>query len=177
MKITLLTVGKTDRDWVKQGLDIYVSRLKHYIPFSIVEIPELKNVSALTKEQIKTREGELILKNLRPTDDVILLDERGKEYSSVELAKVIQDKISYEGKDIVYIIGGARVYNEAIDYVQKLELTLILTTSEADAYFPDFTRFLKLNESDLHFQNEIYYKFATYCLPITTSNPINYYSI
>ena len=52
MKITLLTVGKTDRDWVKQGLDIYVSRLKHYIPFSIVEIPELKNVSALTKEQI-----------------------------------------------------------------------------------------------------------------------------
>ena len=61
MKITLLTVGKTDRDWVRQGLDIYVSRLKHYIPFSIIEIPELKNVSALTKDQIKTREGELIL--------------------------------------------------------------------------------------------------------------------
>jgi dihydrofolate reductase len=74
----------------------------------------------------------------------------------------------------VYIIGGARVYNEAIDYVQKLELTLVLTTSEADAYFPDFTRFLKMNESDLHFQNEIYYKFATYCLPITTSNSIDY---
>ena len=67
MKITLLTVGKTDRDWVKQGLDIYVSRLKHYIPFNIVEIPELKNVSALTKDQIKTREGELILKNIRQT--------------------------------------------------------------------------------------------------------------
>ena len=114
MKITLLTVGKTDRDWVKQGLDIYVSRLKHYIPFSIVEIPELKNVSALTKEQIKTREGELILKNLRPTDDVILLDERGREYTSVELAKVIQDKISYEGKDIVYIIGGAYGFSEAV---------------------------------------------------------------
>ena len=54
MKITLLTVGKTHRDWVKQGLDIYTSRLKHYIPFSIVEIPELKNVSALSKDQIKT---------------------------------------------------------------------------------------------------------------------------
>jgi 23S rRNA (pseudouridine1915-N3)-methyltransferase len=114
MKITLLTVGKTDRDWVRQGLDIYVSRLKHYIPFSIVEIPELKNVSALTKEQIKSREGELILKNLRPTDDVILLDERGREYTSVELAKVIQDKISYEGKDIVYIIGGAYGFSEAV---------------------------------------------------------------
>ena len=60
MKIALLTVGKTDRDWVKQGLDIYVSRLKHYIPFSINEIPELKNVSAMSRDQIKTKEGELI---------------------------------------------------------------------------------------------------------------------
>lgn len=114
MKITLLTVGKTDKDWVRQGMDIYVSRLKHYIPFSVVEIPELRNVSALTKEQIKVREGELILKNIRPSDDVILMDERGKEYTSVELAKVIQDKISYTGKDMVYIIGGAYGFSEAV---------------------------------------------------------------
>ena len=114
MKITLLTVGKTDKDWVKQGMDIYISRLKHYIPFSVVEIPELKNVSALTKEQIKTREGELILKNIRPGDDLILLDERGKEYTSVELAKVIQDKISYAGKDMVYVIGGAYGFSEQV---------------------------------------------------------------
>lgn len=114
MKITLLTVGKTDRDWVKQGLDIYVSRLKHYIPFAITEIPELKNVSALTKEQIKVREGELILKNIRPDDDVILLDERGKEYSSVELAETIRNKISYIGKDIVFVIGGAYGFSEAV---------------------------------------------------------------
>ena len=78
MKITLLTVGKTDRDWVRQGLDIYVSRLKHYIQFTMTEIPELKNVSSLSEMQIKTKEGELILKQLRPGDDVILLDERGK---------------------------------------------------------------------------------------------------
>lgn len=114
MKITLLTVGKTDKDWVRQGMDIYVSRLKHYIPFSVVEIPELKSVSALTKDQIKTREGELILKNIRPTDDLVLLDERGKEYTSVELAKVIQDKISYVGKDIVYVIGGAYGFSDAV---------------------------------------------------------------
>lgn len=114
MKITLLTVGKTDRDWVKQGLGIYVSRLKHYIPFAITEIPELKNVSALTKEQIKVREGELILKNIRPDDDVILLDERGKEYSSVELAETIRNKISYIGKDIVFVIGGAYGFSEAV---------------------------------------------------------------
>ena len=114
MKITLLTVGKTDKDWVRQGMDIYVSRLKHYIPFSVVEIPELKNVSAMTKDQIKAKEGELILKQVKPADDLILLDERGKEYTSVELAKVIQDKISYTGKDMVYVIGGAYGFSDAV---------------------------------------------------------------
>lgn len=114
MKITLLTVGKTDKDWVRQGMDIYISRLKHYIPFSVVEIPELKNVSSLTKDQIKIREGELILKNIRPADDLILMDERGKQYTSVELAKVIQDKISYAGKDMVFVIGGAYGFSEAV---------------------------------------------------------------
>lgn len=114
MKITLLTVGKTDKAWVRQGLDIYVSRLKHYVPFSVVEIPELKNVSALTKDQIKVREGELILKNIKPSDDLILLDERGKEYTSLELAKVILDKMTYAGKDIVYVIGGAYGFSDAV---------------------------------------------------------------
>ena len=114
MKITLLTVGKTDRDWVRQGLDIYVSRLKHYIPFTLMEIPELTNVSALSKDQIKVKEGELILKNVRPTDDLILLDEHGKEYSSVQMAKILQDKISYECKDIVFVIGGAYGFSDAV---------------------------------------------------------------
>ena len=114
MKITLLTVGKTDRDWVRQGLDIYVSRLKHYIPFTLLEIPELKNVSALSKEQIKAKEGELILKNVRPTDDLILLDKHGKEYTSIQLAKILQDKISYECKDMVFVIGGAYGFSDAV---------------------------------------------------------------
>lgn len=124
MRITLLTVGKTDKDWVRQGLDIYVSRLKHYIPFSIVEIPELKNVSALSKDQIKSKEGELILKNIRPTDDVILLDEKGKQYTSVELAKIIQDKISYAGKDIIFIIGGAYGFSDAVYQRANSKLSL-----------------------------------------------------
>ena len=114
MKITLLTVGKTDRDWVKQGLDIYTSRLRHYIPFNILEIPELKNVSAMSRDQIKAKEGELILKNVRPTDDMILLDERGRTYSSIEFAKLLQDKISYVGKDIIFVIGGAYGFSEAV---------------------------------------------------------------
>ena len=114
MKIRLLTVGKTDKDWVKQGIDIYVSRLKHYIPFTINEIPELKNVSALSKDQIKVREGELILKNVKPTDDVILMDEHGKEYTSVDFASILQRKISLEGKDMVFVIGGAYGFSEEV---------------------------------------------------------------
>jgi len=114
MKITLLTVGKTDRDWVRQGLDIYVSRLKHYIPFILNEIPELKNVSALSREQIKVKEGEMVLKNIRPTDDVILLDERGKEYTSVQMAGILQEKINHAGKDMVFVIGGAYGFSDAV---------------------------------------------------------------
>jgi 23S rRNA (pseudouridine1915-N3)-methyltransferase len=114
MKITLLTVGKTDKDWVKQGLDIYTSRLRHYISFSISEIPELKNVSALTKDQIKVKEGELILKNLKPSDDVILLDEHGKEYTSTGFASFLQKKMALEGRDIVFIIGGAYGFSDDV---------------------------------------------------------------
>ena len=114
MKITLLTVGKTDKDWVKQGLDIYTSRLKHYISFSINEIPELKNVSALTKEQIKAKEGELILKFIKPADDVILLDEHGKEYTSTGFASLLQKKMAQEGRDRVFIIGGAYGFSEEV---------------------------------------------------------------
>ncbi len=114
MKITLLTVGKTDKDWVRQGLDIYVSRLKHYVSFSIAEIPELKNVSSLSRDQIKAKEGELILKNIRNTDDVILLDEKGKEYTSVEFAGIISNKMNYDGRDIVFVIGGAYGFSEAV---------------------------------------------------------------
>ena len=88
MKITLLTVGKTDIKWVSEGLEVYASRLRHYLPFEMKEIPELKNVSALSREQIKQTEGKLILKNIKDSDEVILLDERGKEFRSVESTSV-----------------------------------------------------------------------------------------
>lgn len=115
MKITLLTVGKTDKDWVKAGMEIYIDRLRHYINFSMVEIPELKKVSALSKEQIKTKEGELILKNIRSTDDVILLDEHGKTFTSMEWASVIENKISGgSARDIVFVIGGAYGFSREV---------------------------------------------------------------
>ena len=114
MDVKLVTVGKTDVKWVKEGLDLYVSRLRHYVPFSLVEIPQLKNVSALTQEQIKDREGELVLKQLNPGDSVILLDEHGKEYRSVEWAEWIRQRLARGGKALVFVVGGAYGFSQAV---------------------------------------------------------------
>ncbi|MCQ2176823.1 MAG: 23S rRNA (pseudouridine(1915)-N(3))-methyltransferase RlmH [Bacteroidales bacterium] len=118
MKITLLTVGKTDIPWVKEGLEMYLSRLRHYVNFEIREISELKKVSALSKEQIKQKEGELILKETKPSDDVILLDEHGGEYRSVEFAELIGKKMALSSRDIVFVIGGAYGFSQEV-YARK----------------------------------------------------------
>ncbi len=107
MKITLLTVGKTDVKWVREGLELYVSRLVHYIPFQLREIPELKNVSALGRDQVKAKEGALVLKALKPSDEVVLLDEGGRGYRSLEFASWLEERISRGTRDIVFVIGGA----------------------------------------------------------------------
>ena len=113
MDIKLLTVGKTDVKWVKEGLDLYVARLSHYVPFTLKEIPQLKNVSALTREQIREREGKLILKAVRPADEVILLDERGREFRSLDFARYLEEKLQ-RGRDVVFVIGGAYGFSEAV---------------------------------------------------------------
>jgi 23S rRNA (pseudouridine1915-N3)-methyltransferase len=107
MKITLLTVGKTDVKWVREGLDLYVSRLAHYVPFQLREIPELKNVAALGREQVKAREGDLVLKALRPSDEVVLLDEGGREFRSLEFSSWLEERLSRGSRDIVFVVGGA----------------------------------------------------------------------
>ena len=114
MDVKLVTAGKTDVRWVKEGLDLYVSRLRHYVPFSLVEIPQLKNVSALTEEQIKEREGELILRQLNPGDGVYLLDEHGKEFRSVDWADWLGNRLARGGKALVFVIGGAYGFSEAV---------------------------------------------------------------
>ena len=114
MRLTLLTVGRTDIPWVREGLDMYVSRIGHYVPFELREIPELKGVAALTREQIKEREGELILKQLRPADEVILLDEHGREYRSLEFADWLGRRMAGSGRDRVFVIGGAYGFSDAV---------------------------------------------------------------
>lgn len=117
MKITLLTVGKTDKGWIKDGIGIYCGRLSHYASFEIREIPELKNVSGLGKDRIKEKEGELILKAVRPDDVVILLDERGEQYTSMEFAGKLE-RLMQRGRNLVYVVGGAYGFSSEV-YARK----------------------------------------------------------
>ena len=128
MRISLLTVGKTDVKWVREGLETYVSRLSHYVPFSLEEIPELRNASALSREQIREKEGELILRRLKDTDEVILLDEHGREYRSVEWAAFLGEKLSRSSRDLVFVVGGAygfsqKVYDRAASRLSLSKMT------------------------------------------------------
>lgn len=147
MKITLITVGKTDVKWVKEGLELYAGRLSHYIQFTINEIPELKNASALSREQIKEKEGELILGLIRPADDVILLDEHGKEFRSMEFASYIQNKMACSGRNIAFVIGGAygfsqKVYDRADSKMSLSKMTFshqMVRTIFAEQLYRAFT--------------------------------------
>ncbi len=146
MKITLLTVGKTDVRWVREGLELYASRLSHYVKFSIREIPELKNVSAFTREQIKEKEGDLILAALAADDFVILLDERGRKYRSVEFAEFVRDRLN-RGADMVFVVGGAygfsqRVYSRAGSMMSLSDMTFshqMVRTIFAEQLYRAFT--------------------------------------
>ena len=105
MKTILVLVGKTQSKIFKVGIDDYVSRIEHYMPFSITIIPELKNTKSLSEDQQKQKEGELILKEIQPSDTVVLLDEHGAEFRSVEYANWLKQKQN-TARRLIFIIGG-----------------------------------------------------------------------
>ena len=113
MKITLLIVGKTTDARLQALIEEYSERLKHYVPFEVVVIPELKNTKTLSEPQQKEREGAEILRRINPATDVILLDEKGKEFRSVEFADWMQKKMS-SGRDLFFVIGGPYGFSETV---------------------------------------------------------------
>ena len=113
MKITLLVIGKTANARLQSLIEDYQQRLTHYVPFELVVIPDIKNAKALTRDQLKTAEGEAILRFVTPAMDVLLFDEHGSEFRSIEFADFLQKKMS-SGKDLVLVIGGAYGFSEAV---------------------------------------------------------------
>lgn len=124
MKIHLLVIGKTDANYFSQAIDEYANRLKHYISFEMEMISDLKNTKALSVEQQKAKEGELILKSLQSSDYIVLLDERGKEYSSLQFASYIEKKTHSVAKRLVFIIGGPYGFSQDVYDKANEKLTL-----------------------------------------------------
>ena len=114
MKIALVVIGKTDASYIVEDIRTYQERLVHYIPFEMEVIPDIKNVKNLSESQQKEKEGEQILKLLQAGDYPVLLDEKGKEFTSMQFAAYIEKKMHSVPKRLVFIVGGPYGFSEAV---------------------------------------------------------------
>lgn len=128
MKIELAVIGKTSIGYLKQGIDEYIKRLKHYVPFEIKYIDDIKNTKNISEDQQKRTEGVKILSLLDKSDFVVLLDEHGKEYTSMQYSSYIQKRMLSGVKKVVFVIGGPygfsqEVYDRANDKISFSKMT------------------------------------------------------
>lgn len=114
MNIKLIVVSKTDVPYLQQGIEEYLGRLKHYCDMQLVVIPALKNLGKASPEEVKEREGELIMKQLEKVDQVVLLDEHGKEYTSVGFSEFLQKQMNAGVRTLAFVIGGAYGFSPAV---------------------------------------------------------------
>lgn len=114
MEIELLTVGKTSTGYLQTGIDEYCRRLKHYVPFCFRSLPDAKNTRKLSEAQQKEAEGRDILNAVGPSDLVVLLDERGREYTSVEFSEFINRSMLSGRKRLVFVVGGPYGFSPAV---------------------------------------------------------------
>ena len=124
MKTVLLVVGRTVEPHYISAINAYVERTKHYISFELEVIPELKNTKNLSEEQQKEKEGDLILKSLQNGDVVVLLDEFGKEFRSVEFARWMERKLANVNKRLVFIIGGPYGFAQKVNDAAQEKISL-----------------------------------------------------
>ncbi|MBR0169868.1 MAG: 23S rRNA (pseudouridine(1915)-N(3))-methyltransferase RlmH [Bacteroidales bacterium] len=124
MNIKLIVVSKTDIPYIQEGIDEYISRLKHYTDFEIITIPALKNLGKASPEEIKEKEGQLILKQIERADMVVLLDEHGKEYTSVSFSEYIQKQMNAGVRTLTFIIGGAFGFSPAVYAAAQHKISL-----------------------------------------------------
>jgi len=114
MKIKLLAIGKTDKKQLIQLIDEYQNRLKHYVKFELEIINDIKNAKNLSEDQQKEKEGELILNRLQNTDQLVLLDDKGKHFTSIEFSKYLQKKMNSGIKQLVLVIGGPYGFSDTV---------------------------------------------------------------
>ncbi|WP_420323027.1 23S rRNA (pseudouridine(1915)-N(3))-methyltransferase RlmH [Flagellimonas sp.] len=114
MQITVLAIGKTDSKELTELISIYEKRLEHYIKFRFVVIPDLRNGKNLSEKLQKEKEGELILNHIQSSDVLFLLDENGKQFSSLEFSQFLQKKMNSGIKNLVLVVGGPYGFSTAV---------------------------------------------------------------
>ena len=114
MKIKLITVGKTSTPYITEGINVYVKRLERYVPFEMIQLPDIKNARSITEDVQKQKEGEQILAAIGNGNWVILLDERGKEFTSRQFAEYIDKKMVNLRTDIIFVVGGPYGFSDAV---------------------------------------------------------------
>jgi 23S rRNA (pseudouridine1915-N3)-methyltransferase len=124
MKLKLIAIGKTQKSFLIDGEYEYLKRLAKYISVEKIEIPDLKNAKNLTENQIKLEEGKLILSKLDKSTLIVLLDEKGKDYTSLQFSKWIQDEMNRGHKVITFIIGGAYGFSEEVYKIANQKIAL-----------------------------------------------------
>lgn len=128
MKTKLIYVGKTGKSFLTEGEKEYTKRVKRYTPFETIELPDVKNAKKRTEQEIKSIEAEAILKKIKPSDYVVLLDEKGSEFTSIQFASYIQKQFNSGSQGLVFVIGGPygfsnEVYQRANDQLALSKLT------------------------------------------------------
>ena len=129
MRISLIVIGKTSTPWLLQGIDEYVGRLSRYAPFRYVELPDVKVRSAkISHDQLKSAEAPVLLKTLEDADHVVLLDERGNQPRSVELARWLEERHHRGIRHLALVIGGAYGFDAAVKKAAHEKLALSALT-------------------------------------------------
>lgn len=128
MKIELMVIGRTGARYLQEGIDGYVKRLSHYVPFELRCLPDIKTTKSLTSDRQKELEGEMFLAQLQPGDFLVLLDERGKEMTSRDFSAYIDRKMQCVARRMIFVIGGPygfspAVYNRADDKISLSKMT------------------------------------------------------
>ena len=124
MKVELWVVGKTQAAYLKEGMEVYQKRLRHYLTFVYKVIPEPKNAKSLSELQIKEKEGKAIMDALEKGTHLILLDENGKSYGSVEFANALEKKLQQSYRKIVFLVGGPYGFSEEVKKRANEKLSL-----------------------------------------------------
>jgi len=114
MKVEFWVIGKTSFSYLKEGEALYEKRIKRYIPFDSSIIPDIKNAKNLSQEELKKKEGHLILKKLEKNDLLILLDENGKTFTSTKFAKWFEQKLQLSNRKLIFLVGGAYGFSEEV---------------------------------------------------------------